>query len=210
MGVNTATACRVDRAESRTRGRDAPGPAPCRPVEEFQDWRDLFLGWDIFLKMSTTDVILTVRGVAAGFGDESPLVVLQDDRKATSLRVPVGPYEASSIILELEGVLPLRPLTHDLMASFFRDHGFRMECARIYDAEPDPKGGERFLAQIRYRRGIRRWRKEVRPSDAIALALRLGAPIFAPREFLDRREASRLQAPKENRLPLYLQVAPRA
>ncbi len=158
--------------------------------------------------MKRKDVALTVQGVAAGFGDEAPLVVLQDDRKSSSLRIPVGPYEASSIILELEGVSPFRPLTHDLLATFFRDHGFRLRSASIYDAVPDD-GGERFLARIRYSRGLRTWEKEVRPSDAIALALRLGAPILAPREFLERRESLRLSTgtPK---LPLYLKVTSRA
>ncbi len=156
--------------------------------------------------MATQDVVLSVRGVAAGFGDEAPLVVLQDEPRSSSLRIPVGPYEASAIILEVEGIAPYRPLAHDLLAGFFRDHGFLLESVRIYDAIPDGDGGERFLSRIRYRKGIRRWEKEVRPSDAIALALRLGAPILAPREFLDRREARRAAAAGDTRLPLYLQV----
>lgn len=156
--------------------------------------------------MATEDVVLSVRGVAAGFGDEAPLVVLQNEPRSSSLRIPVGPYEASSIILEVEGIAPYRPLAHDLLATFFRDHGFYLESARIYDAIPDENGGERFLSRIRYRKGLRRWEKEVRPSDAIALALRLGAPILAPKEFLDRREARRASAAGDTRLPLYLQV----
>lgn len=159
--------------------------------------------------MKKTDIELTVRGIAAGFGDESPLIVLQDERKSASLRIPVGPYEASSIILELEGIAPFRPLAHDLLASLFRDHGFLLQFARICDALPDDEGGERFLARIRYRKGLRSWEKDVRPSDAIALALRLKAPILASREFLDRRESFRLAAAAEPRLPLYLQVASR-
>ena len=154
-------------------------------------------------------VPLSVRGVAAGFGDEPPLVVLQNDQKTSSLRIPVGPYEASSIILEMEGVAPFRPLAHDLLASFFRDHGFILRNAEIYEAIPDGDGGERFLARIRYSKGLRRWEKEVRPSDAIALALRLRAPILAPKEFLERRETNHLPSSTDNRLPLYLQVAPR-
>ncbi|HSV56225.1 MAG TPA: bifunctional nuclease family protein [Magnetospirillaceae bacterium] len=148
-----------------------------------------------------------MSGVAAGFGDESPLVVLRDERRSLSLRVPVGPYEASSIILQMEGVAPYRPLAHDLLASFFQEHRFRLESARIYGAVPEG-GGERFLSRIRYRRGFRTWEKEVRPSDAIALAIRLGAPILAPREFLDRRETRR-QSSREKHLPLYLKVAGR-
>jgi len=156
--------------------------------------------------MATKDVRLSVRGIAAGFGDEAPLVVLQDEPRSSSLRIPVGPYEASSIILEVEGIATYRPLAHDLLAAFFRDHGFLLESAYIYDTVPDGDGGERFLSRIRYRKGFRRWEKEVRPSDAIALALRLGAPILAPQEFLDRREASRSSRFDDTRLPLYLQI----
>jgi uncharacterized protein len=160
--------------------------------------------------MNKNDVVLAVDGVAAGFGDEAPLVVLHDARKSSSLRIPVGPAEASAIILELEGISPYRPLTHDLLASFFQYHGFRLESAEIYDSQPNDFGGERFLARICYRRGIKRWKRDVRPSDAIALALRLKAPILAPREFMDRRESSRLSGTMEPRRPLYLDVASRA
>jgi bifunctional DNase/RNase len=156
--------------------------------------------------MQNRDVALAVGGVAAGYGDESPLVVLQDSRKSSSLRIPVGPAEASAIILALEGVQPYRPLTHDILASFFRDHGFRLECAEIYDCLPDEDVGERFLARIRYRKAFRRWSREVRPSDAIALALRLKAPIRAPRELMERKESGRLSGVAASRLPLYLKV----
>jgi bifunctional DNase/RNase len=95
------------------------------------------------------------------------------------LPVVVGPFEASAIIIEMEGMHPPRPLTHDLLAEFFTLHGFTMTGLYICGVLEDS-----FAAGIRYRKGFRRYEQEIRPSDGIALALRLRAPIYATEEVL--------------------------
>ncbi len=124
-------------------------------------------------------VELRIRGVSVEGPDDSPLVILENPGGDLRLTVPVGPFEASAIIMELEGINPPRPLTHDLLASFFREGGFCLDRVELFGETPDcPR------ARLSYRRGFKRLGREVRPSDAIALALRLGAPLTVDSDIL--------------------------
>jgi bifunctional DNase/RNase len=127
-------------------------------------------------------VEMKVRGVAVDRGDGLPIVLLLDEEGGAGIPLPVGPFEASAIIIELEGISPPRPLTHDLLASTFRESGLVLERAELFGAR-----GEGAQARLVYRRGLSRRRKEVRPSDAVALAIRLKAPICAEKELLDTK-----------------------
>jgi bifunctional DNase/RNase len=120
--------------------------------------------------------------------NEEPIVLLEDRVTDRRLLVPVGPFEASAIILELEGITPPRPLTHDLLADFFEEGGFGLDEASF---SGDAATGIR--ARLSYHKGLRKFAKEIRPSDAIALALRLGAPL--------RAEASLLELQAKGRMP---------
>jgi len=121
---------------------------------------------------------LRIRGVSVE-GDE-PIVNLEERTTDRRLLIPVGPFEASAIFLEMEGILPPRPLTHNLLADFFIEGGFGLDEANFSgDAETG------ILAHLSYHKGLRKFTKEVRPSDAIALALRLGAPLRAEPSLLD-------------------------
>lgn len=114
-------------------------------------------------------------------GSDTPRIILHSEDAGGVLNITVGPFEASAIIVALEGISPPRPLTHDLLAELFRRHRFQLECVEIYDTDED-----RFLSRLRYRDGAQSHVMEVRPSDGIALASRLKAPIFAPGELANR------------------------
>jgi uncharacterized protein len=73
-----------------------------------------------------------------------------------------------------------RPLTHDLLASFIRDHGFKVDHVEFYGAD-----GKGFLARMQYRKGAKKFKREIRPSDGIALSLRLAFPILADPALLE-------------------------
>jgi uncharacterized protein len=128
---------------------------------------------------------LRIRGVS--MEKDEPVVILEDRATDRRFRIPVGPFEATAIILELECISPPRPLTHDLLADFFEEGGFSLEDVVLF-GEPGP--GSR--ARLSYRKGLRKYEKEVRPSDALALALRLDAPVFAEASMFDRREDGRV------------------
>lgn len=126
-------------------------------------------------------VLVEVSGVSVEEGDVLPLVYLRESvgLGEGGISVKVGPFEASAILLQLEGITPSRLLTHDLMADFFREGGMSLERAELFGSP-----GEDPRARLVYRRGFSRRAKEVRPSDALALALRLKAPICAERSLM--------------------------
>jgi bifunctional DNase/RNase len=124
--------------------------------------------------MLSRNIVLSVAGVALDPDGDSPTVLLRNPSGDRYITVPVGAFEASAIIIEIEGIKPPRPLTHDLFAELFSRHGCRFTAFEIYS-----QSDEEFLGRIRYRKGLRGYTMEVRPSDGIALALRLNAPIEA-------------------------------
>lgn len=132
---------------------------------------------------------LRIRGLS--MEDDEPIVILEDRATDKRLIIPVGPFEASAIILELEGITPPRPLTHDLLAVFFEEGGFTLDEVDFFG---DPGTGIR--ARLSYRKGLRRFAKEVRPSDALALALRLNAPLRAKAALLDLHKRGSWQRSK--------------
>ncbi len=117
---------------------------------------------------------LRVRGVALDPRDSTPVIILGEEGGERILAMVSGPFEASAVIIQLEGIAPPRPLTHDLLAGFLRDHGFTVERVELYGSD-----GDSYLARMRYRRGPFHYTREIRPSDGVALALRTGAPLLA-------------------------------
>lgn len=130
-------------------------------------------------EMSGSSLTFKVRGVALNQENQVPIVLLHNTKKNLLLPLVVGPFEASAIIIELENVQPPRPLTHDLLAQFFQKHGFRLLQLQIYGRLDD-----RYLARIHYRVRLSTHTMEVRPSDGIALAIRLEAPILVSDELV--------------------------
>lgn len=114
-----------------------------------------------------------VKGIALDKKTKMPLLLLKNSLEESLIPLPVGPSEASAIIVELENVHPPRPLTHDLLVQFFIRHKFRLRKVEVYSRLDD-----KFLARLIYTKGLSRFSMEVRPSDGIALALRLDAGIF--------------------------------
>ena len=122
-----------------------------------------------------------VKGIALEQKSRLPLVLLHNEEKNILVPIHVGPFEASSIIVEMEGVQPPRPLTHDLIAELFTRHHFRLVSCEIYRCLEDKQ-----LARIRYRSRFSYCEMEVRPSDGIALAIRLNAPIMVADEVINQ------------------------
>ena len=114
-----------------------------------------------------------VKGIALDEHSQMPVVILSCVEHNLAFPLSIGPFEASAIIIEMEGVHPPRPLTHDLFSEIFHRHRFQLLSVEIYGRLDDE-----YLARIRYKARITVHTMEVRPSDGIALALRLHAPIL--------------------------------
>jgi hypothetical protein len=122
----------------------------------------------------------SVKGLALDERSQMPVVILHNVERNQVLPLFIGPFEASAIIIEVEGVSPPRPLTHDLFAELFQRHRFQLVSVEIYGRLNDE-----YLARMRYRTRVSTHTMEVRPSDGIALALRLNAPILVDERILD-------------------------
>lgn len=96
-------------------------------------------------------------------------------------RVPVviGAPEAQSIALELEGIIPPRPLTHDLFESFVHAFGIKLLQVYIYKFEDGI-----FFSELTFSDGERQIVLDSRTSDAIAIAIRTKSPIYTNHEIL--------------------------
>lgn len=97
-------------------------------------------------------------------------------------RIPVviGAAEAQSIALRMESITPPRPMTHDLFVSFAHAFGVKLLEVFIYRFEDGI-----FSSELTFFDGERKVVIDSRTSDAIAIAMRTGAPIYTTREILD-------------------------
>lgn len=144
-----------------------------------------------------------VRGVMVDPRNQQPVVLLEDKKAGVVLPVWVGPSEAQAILMELNKVSPPRPMTHDLMRNLVG--GLKGEVLRVVITEL--KGGT-YFALIDVKGPGRSFSIDSRPSDAIALALRTKAPIFARAEALRAAipVGEESQAAHRGRLGLVLQA----
>lgn len=108
-------------------------------------------------------------------------LVLAQEGGAYRIPVIVGVAEAQSIAIRLEQITPPRPLPHDLMVSLSRAYGVTLDEVFIYKFENGV-----FMSELRFSGDDRSVNIDSRTSDAIALAMRTGAPIYTTREILEK------------------------
>jgi uncharacterized protein len=109
----------------------------------------------------------------------SYVVVLQEKNGARLLPIWIGQPEAESIVLHMHNVKRARPLTHDLVRSIIIGLGARLVSVNVSRVED-----RTYYAELQLRRADGTVTIDARPSDSIAIALRLGAPIFASESLL--------------------------
>lgn len=122
----------------------------------------------------------------------TPVVVLQEEEGERTLHIWIGAPEANAIALELQGVKPERPLTHDLMKLLVAGLGGELRRVVISGLRENT-----YLAELLIYRGGEVFEVDARPSDSIALALRMHAPIFSNEDLLDRNGRSDESPPPE-------------
>jgi len=114
-----------------------------------------------------------------------PIVVLKDSHGSTILPIWVGIYEANAIALEIEKVQTPRPMTHDLLKNVLLGLNVQVEKVVVSELREDT-----FYALIWMQRDGQRMSIDSRPSDALALALRVDCPIFVEEEVLKNSKVS--------------------
>ena len=137
---------------------------------------------------------VTVKGVDLNPRGESSVVVLVDLKGEVALPILIGFSEARAIGLKINDIKTIRPMTHDLINSIF--NRAKVKLARILINKVE---GSIIYAILYLKVDESEIQIDSRPSDAIALALRAGAPIFVSREVLKAVGVALGESTLENR-----------
>jgi hypothetical protein len=119
------------------------------------------------------EIEMKIRGLMMDPVTNMPIVILKDVNGNTILPIWVGVYEANAIALEIEKVATPRPMTHDLIKSLLRGLNAGVQKVVVSDLREDT-----FYAVIWLERDGEVISIDSRPSDALAVALRLDCPIY--------------------------------
>ena len=109
------------------------------------------------------------------------VVILKEKQADRYLPIWIGPFEANAIAMKIQGMAPERPITHDLILATFGELGISVSRIVVTSLTE-----EVFFARLHFKQDGREFDVDSRPSDAIALAVRFGCPIFVATEVLDR------------------------
>ena len=123
---------------------------------------------------------MKVKGLALDPLSNMPMIILRDEEEKRSLPIWVGLFEANAIALELEKIPTPRPMTHDLIKNILETVEARVQKVVVNDLRDNT-----FYAVIHLQIRGSELTVDSRPSDAIALAVRCDAQIFAADEVVD-------------------------
>ena len=128
-------------------------------------------------------VRMDIQSVVVGAGPVSSMVVLRprhDDGSSSKLPIRIGAVEAAALSMGVDGHASSRPMTHDLLANVISQLGASVVSVVIHDVH-----GTTFFARLCLKTELgQELAIDARPSDALALAVRLHVPIFATDKIL--------------------------
>jgi hypothetical protein len=122
---------------------------------------------------------MNLVGVRVELPTNQPIVLLKEREGERFLPIWIGAMEATAIAFALQGIVTARPMTHDLMKNLLEELTVQVERIAITELKEGT-----FFATILMQHGGRRYEVSSRPSDAIALAVRVNVPIFANEDVL--------------------------
>lgn len=135
---------------------------------------------------------VTVQDIRVDRASNSPVVLLREKGGSRILPIWIGPAEANAIAMEMQGVKAQRPLTHDLFKQVLTGLGGTLRRTVILSVKENT-----YFAELVIDRGEQVFQVDARPSDSIALALRLHAPIFASEALFDEAAVDGGEAPPD-------------
>jgi bifunctional DNase/RNase len=124
---------------------------------------------------------VTIDSVRASLLSQHRVVVLKEEGMERYLAIWIGPYEADAITIKLQGIEVARPLTHDMVQQTIERLGASVSHVLVNDLHDDT-----FYARVVLDREGERIELDSRPSDAIALAVRVQAPIFVAESVMEQ------------------------
>lgn len=126
------------------------------------------------------EIEVKIRGLMMDPGSGTPIIILKDILSETMLPIWVGAFEANAIALEIEKILPQRPMTHDLLRNVIAEMGASVERVVVTELRDNTFFAELVLKSVSGEIIL----IDSRPSDAIALALRMDCPIYVNEEVI--------------------------
>jgi bifunctional DNase/RNase len=127
---------------------------------------------------------MKIKGLMIDPVTQMPIIMLRDPKSEAVLPIWVGLYEANAIALQLEKISTPRPMTHDLLKNLMVQLQATVEKVVITELRDNT-----FYALIHFRQNEKALTIDARPSDAIALALRVDAPIFVAEEVISKAKS---------------------
>ena len=135
---------------------------------------------------------MTIKGLTVDRATNMPIILLRDKDGDRVLPIWVGGAEANAIEMQIENVSVPRPMTHDLLKNVIQDLHGDIKKIVVYDLKENT-----FYAMIYVSTNGEVVAIDSRPSDAIALALRVKAPIFVEEEIITKAKTSPMGGPEE-------------
>jgi bifunctional DNase/RNase len=122
---------------------------------------------------------MNLVGVRVELPTNQPIVLLREKEGERFLPIWIGAMEATAIAFALQGIVTARPMTHDLMKNLLEEVGVLIDRIVITELRDGT-----FYAVIQMQQNGSSYEVSSRPSDAIALAVRVNVPVFANEEVL--------------------------
>ena len=136
---------------------------------------------------------MTIKGLMVDPITNMPIVILRDADGSRVLPIWLGVFEANAIALQIENISTPRPMTHDLLKNVIHDLNAAVEKIVVSDVKENT-----FYASIQLKVDQEPVFVDARPSDAIALALRVKVPIFVEESVIDNAKKIDFSPKKEN------------
>ena len=111
----------------------------------------------------------------------TPFLLLESKDKKHKMPIWVGLFEASAIAVKLENIQLARPMTHDLLKNLMVQAGVKVKSVEIHDLQNNT-----FFSRINIEQNGKPATIDSRPSDAIAIALRMSSPILVATSVIDK------------------------
>jgi bifunctional DNase/RNase len=137
---------------------------------------------------------MQISALAVDTLTKSPIVLLKEIDGERTLPIWIGLLEANAIAVELEGIKLARPMTHDLLKNILEMIDVQVERIEITELKNNT-----FYALIHVNYKDKGFTIDARPSDALALSLRVGAPIFVAEEVIESSLRIKFEAEPEDK-----------
>ena len=133
------------------------------------------------------EIEMKIKGLVVDPISKMPIVVLEDIHSEQMLPIWIGIFEANAIALKIEDIATPRPMTHDLLKNLLDELDIKVEKIVVNDVRDNT-----FYALIYCKHKNQTITIDSRPSDAIALVLRTGAPIFVEESVVEKAHSMKV------------------